>query len=186
MDDLHPPVAPVHPYLRALLRVWNNTDLLVYTALGLTLLLTAIGALLEVWSDFLIPWLQGMATLDALEVLDHLLLVSMLAEILQMVKISLTQRRLFSEPFLIVGLISVVRRILIITAEGTRYFNAQRETHFLMLMLELVILGGLLVALVGGIQRLRQQRLEEARRLRSEKREHPADTPSLAELLSGR
>ncbi len=180
------PSEPTPPsYQQRLLTIWNNADLLVYTILGLTLLLTAIGALLEVWTDFLIPWIQGMTPLDALEVLDRLLLVSMLAEILQMVKISLTQRRLFSEPFLIVGLISVVRRVLIITAEGTRYIGTQRDAHFLMLMLELVILGGLLVALVSGIYRLREQRLEEARRLRAERREH-ADTPSLAELLSGR
>lgn len=185
MDDLHPPVTPLNPYMRALLKAWNNIDLLVYTALGLTLLLTAIGALAEVWSEFIIPWLRGLIALDALEVLDHLLLVSMLAEILQMVKISLTQRRLFSEPFLIVGLISVVRRILIITAEGTRYIGSSQSIHFALLMLELAVLGGLLVALVHGIYHLRSHRLDEARKLRAEQREYH-DTPSLAELLSGR
>jgi uncharacterized membrane protein len=121
-----------------------------------------------------------------LEILDNLLLISMLAEIMQMVKISLSQRRLFSEPFLIVGLISVVRRVLIITAEGSRYISQPGNEHtFTLMMVELIILAVLLIVLVYGTHVLRKQRLDEARRLRAERRQYQ-DVPALGELLSGR
>ena len=108
----------------------------------------------------------------------------MLAEILQMVKISLVQRRLSSEPFLIVGLIAVVRRVLIITAEGTRMISQVSVQEFLVLMMELIILAVLLLIFVIAIQRLRQQRLDEMRRLREEARRY-GEAPSWVELLQG-
>jgi len=109
----------------------------------------------------------------------------MLAEIMQMVKISLSQRHLFSEPFLVVGLISVVRRVLIITAEGSRYIAQPNHEHTFSLMIaELAILAILLIVLVYGIRVLRQQRLDEARRLREEGRQY-RNVPALGELISG-
>lgn len=54
---------------------------------------------------------------SALRLLDSLLLVMMLVEILHTVDISLRQHVLSSEPFLIVGLIAAIRRVLVITAE---------------------------------------------------------------------
>lgn len=51
-------------------------------------------------------------------VLDQALLVFMVAELLHTVRITLQERKLAAEPFLIVGLIAGVRRILILTAEN--------------------------------------------------------------------
>ncbi len=171
--------------MRKLLNIWSRAEAAVYVGIGFTLLIAAIGALLQIWWQYFRPWFihPTTTTFDPLSILDQLLIVSMLGEILQMVKISLTQRRMFSEPFLVVGLISVVRRIIIITAESNRFIE-QHENRFTLFMGELVILGLLLVVLVYGIHKLRKQRLEEARRLRAERREHP-DTPNLQDVLSG-
>ncbi len=171
-------------YLKPLFVLWQRIELPIYFGVGITLVVAAFAALGEIWVFQIIPWIGGHGALDVLEVLDKLLLISMLAEILQMVKISIGQRRLSSEPFLIVGLISVVRRILIITAEGTRIVNQASLGHFLALLVELAILAVLLFAFVRGLYLLRQQRLDEARRLREERRQH-GDAPTWAQLLQG-
>ncbi len=164
--------------------MWTRVESPIYLGIGLTLIVAAFGALGEIWVRYIIPWIWGRGPLDVLEILDQLLLISMLAEILQMVKISIGQRRLSSEPFLVVGLISVVRRVLIITAEGTRVLSRSAGKDFLILMVELAILAVLLFAFVRGIYLLRQQRLEEARRLREERRKY-GDAPTWAQLLQG-
>jgi uncharacterized membrane protein (DUF373 family) len=54
-------------------------------------------------------------TTAGLLALDHLLLVLMLIEILHTVRISIRTRHLTMVPFLIVGLIASIRRVLVIT-----------------------------------------------------------------------
>lgn len=171
--------------MQKILAFWSRAETAVYVGIGFTLLIAALGALLQIWWQSLLGWFvhPGQMAFDPLSILDQLLVVSMLGEILQMVKISLTQRRMFSEPFLVVGLISVVRRIIIITAESNQFIT-QHESRFTLFMAELVVLGLLLVVLVFGIHKLRQQRLDEARRLRAEQREYP-DTPHLQDVISG-
>lgn len=169
-----------------LIVVWGKAEFVIYVLIGLTLLVAALGGLGQLWMIYVIPWIGGRISLDVLQILDSLLLISMLTEIMQMVKISLTQRRLSSEPFLIVGLISVVRRVLIITAEGSRLMSGDpkvKERAFELTMVELAILALLLIVLVYGIRSLRQQRLDLARELRQECREHPEDTPDINILL---
>ncbi len=166
-------------------RLWSWGERLVYLGIGITLLVTALGGLLETWVYDVLPWIRGQQGLGVLDVLDQLLLISMLVEILQMVKISLTTKlRLASEPFLTVGLISVVRRVLIITAEGSRMVTQSDPKRFLALMAELGILALLVGVFVFGLHRLRAQRFEEMRRLRAERRAH-GEAPSWADLMQG-
>ncbi len=166
--------------------IWEKAEFLIYVLIGLTLLVAALGGLGQLWMIYVFPWIGGHIPLDVLQILDSLLLISMLAEIMQMVKISVTQRRLSSEPFLIVGLISVVRRVLIITAEGSRLMTGDLkvdERAFELMMIELAILALLLIVLVYGIRSLRQQRLDVAQSLREERRQHPEDTPDISAVL---
>jgi uncharacterized membrane protein (DUF373 family) len=55
---------------------------------------------------------------ETLLVLDQLLVVLMLVEILHTVRISIRSHYLITEPFLVVGLIASIRRILVITLEA--------------------------------------------------------------------
>ena len=86
-------------------------------------------------------------------VVDHLLLVLVLVEILHTVRQSIEARELHAEPFLIVGLIATVRRILLVTLETsdagmTPGNEAQNFTHN---MIELGVLAGLTAVLVASI-----------------------------------
>lgn len=86
-------------------------------------------------------------------VVDHLLLVLVLVEILHTVRQSIEARELRAEPFLIVGLIATVRRILLVTLEtsdaGMTPSSVARS--FGNNMIELGVLAGLTAVLVASI-----------------------------------
>ena len=99
-------------------------------------------------------------------VVDHLLLVLMLVEILHTVRQSIEARELQAEPFLIVGLIATVRRILLVTLETsdagmTPHGGSDNFTHN---MVELGVLAGLTAVLVASIFVARRSRAGAIRR----------------------
>jgi uncharacterized membrane protein (DUF373 family) len=81
--------------------------------LSATALLTIATAGELLW-DGLIHWTLAAQTL---RVLNELLIVLMLVEILHTVRISVRSHILITEPFLVVGLIASIRRILVVTLE---------------------------------------------------------------------
>ncbi|MFX6907579.1 phosphate-starvation-inducible PsiE family protein, partial [Acinetobacter baumannii] len=84
----------------------------IYAALGALLALTALVALIDAAG---LTW-EAFRTLGGadqiLEVVDRLLFLLMLIEILHTVRVSMRSGRLTCEPFLIVGLIASIRRVL--------------------------------------------------------------------------
>ena len=62
--------------------------------------------------------IQRVIGIQTLPVLDQLLVVLMLVEVLHTVRISIRSHILVTEPFLVVGLIASIRRILVITLEA--------------------------------------------------------------------
>ena len=85
---------------------------------------------------------------SALEVLDKVLLIFIFAELLRTIITVVEEREVRVEPFLIVGLIAVVRRILAVTVSieqslGTPEFNS--------LLVELGVLTALVLALTGAL-----------------------------------
>ena len=95
-------------------------------------------------------------------VVDHLLLVLMLVEILHTVRQSIEARELQAEPFLIVGLIATVRRILLVTLETSNAGMAPQggADTFMHNMIELGVLAGLTAVLVASIFVSRRGRAE--------------------------
>lgn len=89
----------------------------------------------------------GDVTDTVVTVLERMLLVFILLELAHSVHVVLRERALVAEPFLVIGLIAVVRRILIITAEGERLTG----DAFRNLTLELGVLTALVVALAGAL-----------------------------------
>jgi hypothetical protein len=122
------------------------------------LLILAAGTLLVVaaW-DFL----RGLGAAEmgsrALLMLGSLLLVLMLVELLYTVRVSLHAHGLLPEPFLIVGLIAAIRRVLVITAE-THPLAEIDTPRFDRAMEELGLLRLLTLVLVVSIILLRRSR----------------------------
>jgi uncharacterized membrane protein (DUF373 family) len=128
----------------------------VYFAIGgmlvLTLLLALAGAGKILWEG-----LQDWAGTGAIfQLIDRLLFVLMLVEILNTVQASIRTRTLVCEPFLIVGMIACIRRILVITLETSQitkptHWPAEQMQIFYASMIELAVLGGLVIILIVSI-----------------------------------
>ncbi|HUB02460.1 MAG TPA: phosphate-starvation-inducible PsiE family protein [Terriglobales bacterium] len=139
----------------------RKAELAIYGFLAVLLTVTAVAALadggLSLWS--------GIRTMSisakAFEVLDRLLFVLMVVEILHTVSISIRSHILVTEPFLVVGLIASIRRILVITLEASTLakggaWNGPSESIFRASMIELGLLGLLILILVFSITLLRR------------------------------
>ena len=134
----------------------------VYIALGAVLAASAVLALVSA------VWLLWTGAGDwrgspaILPVIDRLLLVLMLTEILHTVRVSIRSGALTCEPFLIVGLIASIRRILVITLKSseTTQGNVTPDMAAAMFhssMVELGVLAGLILVMVVSIYVLRRQ-----------------------------
>jgi uncharacterized membrane protein (DUF373 family) len=137
--------------LVALLRLIEDA---IYLAIAGALITAAVALLLSAAIDFY-STLMGHLRDNALRLLDSLLLVLMLVEILHTVGISLRQHALTAEPFLMVGLIAVIRRVLVITTEQAQLTSS--PAVFTLTLWELLLLGFLIVILVTAIFILRQR-----------------------------
>lgn len=122
----------------------------IYILTGAILAMTAI--ILLIWSviNFITTALSGAVGSAVLQALDSLLLVVMLVEIMHTVRISLRTKVLVIEPFLIVGIIAAVRRVLVVTAEQA-HPTAEEAVEFRLAMIELGILTVMILTLVGAI-----------------------------------
>jgi uncharacterized membrane protein (DUF373 family) len=95
----------------------------------------------------------------ALLVLDQLLFILVLVELLHTVRISIRSQEIVIEPFLIVGLIASVRRVLVTTMQAAKLneegHGAIAEEAFRNSMLELVVLGFLVLVFIASTYCLR-------------------------------
>jgi uncharacterized membrane protein (DUF373 family) len=89
-------------------------------------------------------------------VIDGILLGLMVAEILYTVIISFESHSLKAEPFLIVGLIAAVRRVLLISLEATHVYKLSRDV-FVSYMIEMGLLTILILIFGVSIYLLRKQ-----------------------------
>ena len=141
-------------------KTFFRVEIFAYLVLGCLL---ALGALLGIGSAGSALWNAAQAR-GATEVLviaiDRLLFVLMVVEILHTVRDSFRSGTLLCEPFLIVGLIASIRRVLVITLESSQAhlpgkWSADSGAMFNATMLELVVLGGLILVMVVSIYLLR-------------------------------
>jgi uncharacterized membrane protein (DUF373 family) len=133
---------------------FGRAEDIVYIVLGFLLACTA-GALLVTSAIELVQAIsQGNPMDGVVALLDRLLLVLMVVEILYTVQVSFRAHALVPEPFLIVGLIAVVRRILVVTAAVSALMEKGQAVHFQEAMIELAILTLMVVALVISLRLL--------------------------------
>jgi hypothetical protein len=148
----------------------HTIEAFLYIAVGALLAAGAAGGVLQAGA---LLWRSGMgkALSDygvAVLVLDQLLLVLMLIELLHTVRISVRSEELIMEPFLIVGLIASIRRVLVITMQAAMTEQGQPQgtgaasVAFRNTMVELGILGFLILVFVFAIYLLRRSSIREA------------------------
>jgi len=137
--------------------VWfNRAEDFIYVGLGLLLAAIAITLLI---TEVVYFW-QYVFTVSLSEnivfLLDRILLIIIFVEVLYTVQVSFRQHILQPEPFLVVGLIAVTRRILVLTAEMSKLAKETQEA-FYNAMIELWLLTVLIISLVLCLRMLRQR-----------------------------
>jgi uncharacterized membrane protein (DUF373 family) len=128
----------------------------VYLGVGFLLAVSAIALLISNGVAFVSSVLEGVHTTRVIGLLDQTLLVFMIVEILYTVQVSFREHALVPEPFLIVGLIAGIRRILVLTAEFGELLGKGTDV-FRNAMLELSLLTVMVLALVGALVMLRRR-----------------------------
>jgi uncharacterized membrane protein (DUF373 family) len=94
----------------------------------------------------------------SLTVLDRVLLAFIFVELIDTVRVTVRERGIFiAEPFLLVGLIAVVRRILLLTAEIERVSAEEFQNK----LIELGVMTGLVIVLTVALYFTRRMRLSE-------------------------
>lgn len=141
-------------------RIWiargfRTVEDVVYTGLGLLLAVTSIGLLAIGFIAVINSLLSGTLTDDVVLLLDRILLVLLIVEIMYTVQVSFREHALVPEPFLLIGLIAVTRRVLVLTAELPRWI--QDGELFRNALIELAVLTAMIIVLVAAIMLLRRK-----------------------------
>lgn len=140
----------IHPIRKMVAEALSWVEDVVYVGLGLMLSVAALALLAgafrttarALWSQSFSGQITG--------ILDQILLVLLIVELLYTVQVSFREHELLVEPFLVIALIAVVRRILVITAELPK-LSESGTVVFRQAMMELGLLSGMIVVLVGSV-----------------------------------
>ncbi|MFP5233931.1 MAG: phosphate-starvation-inducible PsiE family protein [Acidobacteriota bacterium] len=144
----------------------GSLETLIYVVLGVLLGVTAILAVAGCLHQFVSDFHSLMASATIFVLIDRLLLVLMLVELLHTVRISLRSHSLFVEPFLVIGLIAIIRRTLVLTLQAEDFtrntpWGPDTQYHFHAAMVEAGVLALLISVLVASIFVIRRTRSGE-------------------------
>jgi Phosphate-starvation-inducible E family len=140
----------------------GKTEIVIYSVLAVLLAVTAFVTIATAGQILWIGLSHWTVAAQTLRVLNQLLIVLMLVEILHTVRISIRSHVLVPEPFLIVGLIASIRRVLVITLEAATltkegaWATEGSSGIFRSSMIELGLLGLLIFVMVVSVTLLRR------------------------------
>ena len=103
---------------------------------------------------------DGVISTLILDLLDGLLLVFIITEIIHTIRVVIDEKVLVSEPFLVVGIVAAIRRLIVVSAEAKDLLG---KPEFSDAMLEIGILTGTIIFLGTTIFLLRHTDKSEPR-----------------------
>lgn len=136
-------------------KLLGTSESIVLVLIGVALVSVAVLLLYSSMYDLIEAVRQGPTEIErkAIGILNTVLLVMMTMEIVYTVAISLESHVLDAEPFLIIGVIAGIRRMLVITATSTDVEPHPEQFHNT--LVELGLLAATIVALASAIWILR-------------------------------
>lgn len=137
-------------------RAFTLVEDVVYLGLGLLLAggsLVLLGSGLIIFGQNLIG---GTLPGNIVPLLDRILLILLVVELLYTVQVSFREHTLTAEPFLLVGLIAAIRRVLILTAEFSKITD-HPDDMFRRFIVELLVLTAMILILVISLVLLRKR-----------------------------
>jgi uncharacterized membrane protein (DUF373 family) len=136
-------------------RIFTAVEDVVYVGLGLLLTGCSLVLLVSGMIIFGQNLMGGSLTTNIVALLDRVLLILLVVELLYTVQVSFREHALMPEPFLLIGLIAGIRRVLLLTAELAQV-QEKSEVVFQHFIVELVVLTVLIIALVISLVLLRK------------------------------
>ncbi len=135
--------------------LFSTLESVLLVLIGLALVSVAVLLLYSSMYDLNEAVRRGPGEIEfkAIDILNTVLLVMMTIEIVYTVAISLKSHTLDAEPFLIIGVIAGIRRMLVITATSTQLEAQSGQFHNM--LVELGLLAATVVALAAAISILR-------------------------------
>lgn len=135
---------------------------IVYAGLGILLAALAFALLITTLKSFVAD-IAGRALVGQVAgLLDQMLLILLIVELLYTVQVSFREHELRVEPFLVVALIAVIRRILVLTAELPKSQASATFSHSLIEEGVLTLMVVVLVAALIALQRHTKRGPEQA------------------------
>jgi len=128
----------------------SSVEDLVYVGLGLLLTIAALTLLVTTLKSVALALWHHALGGQVVNLLDQILLILLVIELLYTVQVSFREHGLIAEPFLVVALIAVIRRILVLTAEVPKLAEAG-EAAFRHAMVELGVLTVMVLVLVSSL-----------------------------------
>jgi uncharacterized membrane protein (DUF373 family) len=144
-------------YKRVFTGILDAFERIAYLAIALALSVPIV--MLVVSAMSMLEASEAGVLQTVLAVLDRLLLAFIFVELIDTIRVMVRERGIFiAEPFLLVGLIAVVRRILLLTA-GLEQTESTEE--FQNMLIELGVMTGLVIVLTSALYFTRRMRLSE-------------------------
>ena len=150
------PNAATQPNRAWAARAFTAVEDIVYIGLGLLLAGSSLALLISGVISFGQNLMARTLTGNIVPMLDRILLILLVVELLYTVQVSFREHSLIPEPFLLVGLIAAIRRVLVLTAEFAQIHD-EPETVFKHFIVELMVLTVLIVSLVFSLVLLRKR-----------------------------
>ena len=145
------------PYKRVVSGTLDAFERIAYVAIALALMVPIVMLVFSAAISMLEVSEVGVLE-TSLTVLDRVLLAFIFVELIDTVRVTVRERGIFiAEPFLLVGLIAVVRRILLLTAEIERASAEEFQNK----LIELGVMTGLVIVLTVALYFTRRMRLSE-------------------------
>jgi uncharacterized membrane protein (DUF373 family) len=133
-------------------------EFLIDTVVALALIVGGAILLGVVVYDFARSLGQGPFVEAVLELLSGLLLVFIFTELITTIRVVIARRRVVVEPFLIVGIVAAVRRLIVISAEAE---NLLGTAEFRDVILEIGVLAVTVLLLGATVLVLRIRRADD-------------------------
>lgn len=127
-------------------RILETAENYIYYGGGVILVIAAVGLMISAVVESVGLALSGKTTIAVIVLLDRVLLALMVAEIIYTVTSMAKKRHLDVQPFLIIGVIAAIRRMLVITAESTTHIDITDPT-FQAALVELGLLALIILLL---------------------------------------
>ena len=153
-DDEEPTPAHVRLGNRTLVLVED----LVYVSIAVLLAAGAVVLVVQAVVE-LVKGVGGSGADALLETLDAILLVFIFVELLYAVRVTLKERQIVAEPFLIAGILVCIKEIIVLSVKAPADYIS-KGPEFARAMVEIGVLGGLILVLSAAAVVLRRKERE--------------------------